>query len=315
MSRFLTPKYMRYRELVESGRFDEDRACESCGYNLRGLAFGRKCPECGHAQSLGVPSHPLTDIILSGDELSRARWRKGLGLAVLVLLAAVVARLGYFFLAARGPTPLLQDCYVWFGAINCIAWVVAVWMITPRAIVQKWPWLNVPRVAARVLALMWLPGYACLVARYTLPSTFGGMPELALCDAGGRFLGGIGVMCTAFILHHVAAEAELPAAARRLSAALWLLWIPTLLAQAFGAFIPWFALVLLGMVLGVWAWLMSLLILGVHELYWHVRWAGIHAVETQGRDERIKKKRREIEAEVEATVRPLPPDSGEGLSY
>jgi hypothetical protein len=315
MSRFLTPKYMQYRELVERGRIESDRACESCGYNLRGLEFGRKCPECGHAQALGTSSHPLTDIILSGNEASRVHWRRGLGLAVLALLGAVVARGGYFFLAARGPTPLLQNGYIWFGAVNSVVWIVAVWMITPRSIGQKWAWLNGPRVAARVLALMWLPGYACLLARYALPASFGGMPALALGDAGGRFFGGIGVMCTAFVLHHIAAEAELPDAARRLSSAMWLLWIPTLLAQAFGVFVPWFVLVLLGLVLGCWAWLMTLMILGVHELYCHVRWSGIHAIEAQGRDDRIKEKRVAIEAEVESTVRPLPPDSGDDLSY
>jgi len=35
---------------VPSPEFEEDRACDQCGYNLRGLRMDQACPECGHVR-------------------------------------------------------------------------------------------------------------------------------------------------------------------------------------------------------------------------------------------------------------------------
>jgi uncharacterized repeat protein (TIGR04138 family) len=58
-------------EDVEQIEVDFDEPCEKCGYNLRGLRVGGKCPECEHVippafppeadQDPLVPFHPIAD--------------------------------------------------------------------------------------------------------------------------------------------------------------------------------------------------------------------------------------------------------------
>src|SRR3954470_20215929 len=36
------------RQIIETFHANVDPLCRSCGYNLRGLPVGRKCPECGN---------------------------------------------------------------------------------------------------------------------------------------------------------------------------------------------------------------------------------------------------------------------------
>ena len=43
---------------------EEDRACPKCHYNVRGMAIGNPCPECGRAIYFGLSTtddHPLSD--------------------------------------------------------------------------------------------------------------------------------------------------------------------------------------------------------------------------------------------------------------
>ena len=47
MSRFLSRKYLKFREAAAHGPIDEDVTCPHCGYILRGLRYGQNCPECG----------------------------------------------------------------------------------------------------------------------------------------------------------------------------------------------------------------------------------------------------------------------------
>ena len=47
MAQFFTDKYLKYRAALERRPVEDDRQCDQCGYNLRGLRFGGRCPECG----------------------------------------------------------------------------------------------------------------------------------------------------------------------------------------------------------------------------------------------------------------------------
>ena len=40
----------RYGPAVPPPDINDDRLCTNCGYNLRGLAYENRCPECGSAQ-------------------------------------------------------------------------------------------------------------------------------------------------------------------------------------------------------------------------------------------------------------------------
>ena len=46
MSGFLSSKYLKYQQALFRERIEEDLHCVKCGYNVRGLTYGRACPEC-----------------------------------------------------------------------------------------------------------------------------------------------------------------------------------------------------------------------------------------------------------------------------
>lgn len=353
MSRFLSPKYLSYRKALTGAVIDRDLPCRSCGYNLRGLRFGRPCPECGEAAALpgfeaepspppppkpGTPIdedlacaacgynlrglkygsdcpecgamvhaiRPLHDLMLDASPVERHRYQVGLALAALCIAVATGARIAYFLAAARGSTRLLDFGYIGIGAVNAVTWIVAVWLITPSGLQRRWPVLSAPRRIARGLALLWIPGYAGLVLYHLNPTALGAALVVDIANYGGRFGGGVGALFVAFILSWIAEEAELPTVARRLNAAVWILWFPTLLAQAFPIAIAWFTLIPLGLVLFFWAWLMILMGLGAHALSRHARWSEVHALSSRNRADRIAEKRRQMAEAIEKTIRPLP---------
>ncbi len=84
---------------------DRDWSCAECGYNLRGLVTGRRCPECGHVNIYrppppGVPS--FSDLYRRKQEAvsSRRSWAYVLTVAV---IGAFVA------------TPAAMIAAVWIG--------------------------------------------------------------------------------------------------------------------------------------------------------------------------------------------------------
>ncbi|MCP3902911.1 MAG: hypothetical protein GY715_04675, partial [Planctomycetes bacterium] len=67
----------------------------------------------------------------------------------------------------------------------------------------------------------------------------------------------------------------------------------------------------LGMVLFFWCWLMGLLLLGILDLHRHVRWGQREAIVTVDRQRRIDERRADLDAEIAATVRPVPRHGGD----
>lgn len=305
MSRFFSPKYLKYRRPVREASVEivEDVPCPRCGYNLRGLATGRNCPECGHRIRRGTPRQ---DVLLSVSEAERRAWTVGLALAAACVLLATVARVGFFLAGAFVRSDALVTAYLLVGTANAGLWIVAVWLITPASLDSAWAWMRRPRLVARALAVLWLVGYGCLLARYDQNLASAIEAWLLLGDRGGRLLGGLGALVVAFIMSWIAEEAELERAARRLNSSVWMLWIPTLLAQAFPAGIAWFGLVVLGWILFFWCWLMMQLALGLFALSRHGHWATIHRIQAAGRSARIVETRRELSAQAARTVRPMP---------
>lgn len=47
VAQFLSDKYLKYRKAIEGRQIEPDLSCDRCGYNLRGLRYGGRCPECG----------------------------------------------------------------------------------------------------------------------------------------------------------------------------------------------------------------------------------------------------------------------------
>lgn len=88
-----------------------DRQCDHCGYNLKGLAEGSKCPECGApARRLGV----RTSGMMTDEAPTRfiKKLRLGFTLASIAILASIVLR------------------FVHLGLIASGFWVAGIWLIT-----------------------------------------------------------------------------------------------------------------------------------------------------------------------------------------
>jgi hypothetical protein len=84
----------------------EDRECPGCGYNLRGLKLGGRCPECGRTISGGQARGRFLDDLSRAPMRYLGTLRAGLALAsvgLMLFTAAIVAR---FAGAVPGPVAM-----------------------------------------------------------------------------------------------------------------------------------------------------------------------------------------------------------------
>ena len=242
------------------------------------------------------------DILLAGSAGARRAWRIGFAIAFLCLLGVVAARLMLFVAGVSGLRDDTAWAYLACGLVLSVSWLIAAWLITPAVLARRFMFMGTLRWVVRGSQLLWPAGYACWM--------FGFAAQDDRWIMWGRVLrlgAGAGVILLAVMLIAVASSAQREIAARRLNAVAWLLPILTLLPQAFPSSIWWVYLVPLGMLLLLWAWVMTLFALGVGELYQHLRWEMADTKRVASRDERIARKRRDHDRALEASVRPPPP--------
>lgn len=75
--------------LDEAGTVKSDIPCRKCGYNLRGLNVGGRCPECGSPVGLSVQG----DLLRFADPNWLMTLRKGVNLILIGVLVAVIVAL------------------------------------------------------------------------------------------------------------------------------------------------------------------------------------------------------------------------------
>ncbi len=150
MAQFLTDKYLKYRAALERRPIEDDRQCDQCGYNVKGLKFGGRCPECG------TPIRYRRDPTLWFDELPLTlirRFQRSCLLATVTLFGMMA--LAVVRLQAASPgfgTALLAGIGLWVYA----AWRLTVPFDHPRAVSLGLGRLSRLRRAARLLQLAWL---------------------------------------------------------------------------------------------------------------------------------------------------------------
>lgn len=141
------------------GTVATDRPCLKCGYSLRGLKYGGRCPECGH---------PINRPRVGGGRFSDALAESPLSyLKPLAVGLLLMATSGVGTAASLG---LVRGGHGLHGAIWSVVlasvWWVGVWIVTrPRPIHDHTiydPLLDSPRLrlAVRLTQLAWLAAAA-----------------------------------------------------------------------------------------------------------------------------------------------------------
>jgi len=250
-----------------------------------------------------APTEPSDDdILLAGGAGARRIWRTGLALAFGCLVGVVAARLMLFVSGVWGVGDEIARTYLACGFVLSVMWLIAAWLITPAVLGKRFMFMGTLRWVVRVSQLLWPAGYACWMLGFAAADD-----RWLLWSRVLRLGAGSGAILLAIMLIAVAGSAQRETAARRLNAVAWLLPVLTLLPQAFPSTIAWIYLIPLGILLLLWAWVMTLYAMSVGELYQHVRWGMVDTRRLESRDDRIARMRQDQDRELAASVRPPPP--------
>ncbi len=297
MAQFFTDKYLKYRAALERRPVEGDRQCDLCGYNLRGLRFGGRCPECG------TTIRYRRDPTLWFDELPLRlirRFQRSCLLATVTLFGMMALAVVRFQAAPPGSgTTLLAGIGLW---------VYAAWRLTepfdhPRAASLGLGRLSRLRRAARLLQFAWLVfGGAAAAAR---PGLFllwaAGLPAVA------------GLVCLVLYLGRIASWVRDEFAEKAFDLSVWgtvlgagLLFIILGLGFAMGGLqiyvVPFMLVLSLGLtVVSLLAFPVGLLSLGRS-----VGWSARHARARQARSSEVAKRMAPRPDPTPAPTDPIP---------
>lgn len=153
MSNLNTEAHFRSRGYLDNRNIDRDLPCRKCGYNLRGLVYGTKCPECG---TVIERKRLLYDHIMDADASYLKSLRFGLALSCIGLWSpAFAGSLEHYSSALGKPGPVLA-----VFAAGSLIFIGGIWLITQRkpheGPPEEW-WMNLSmwaRAATMVLPVL-----------------------------------------------------------------------------------------------------------------------------------------------------------------
>lgn len=161
---------------------DQDRSCK-CGYNLKGLRVGGRCPECGRAISSSTRfKRGMLDDSLTDAPMAYLR------LLAIGCILMMFGSLGTVFLLRFGWST--QNQWLAIGAgIAAIAWLAGVYILTdPRRsdaidpVSEKRQWRKT-RWVVRILFLAWLG--ASIAVYLGIRLTFAGVAGMRMGQGAG----------------------------------------------------------------------------------------------------------------------------------
>jgi len=124
MSNLNTEAYLRARGVIDNEPIDHDHPCPTCGYNLRGLKYGGKCPECGAV----IERRRYQFEHFMDAPIEFMKWvRMGLGL----MAVGYVILLGSIIMAFLASSPSTEILFVFFACAGGML-VAGLWIITKK---------------------------------------------------------------------------------------------------------------------------------------------------------------------------------------
>ncbi len=110
----------------QPGTVTKDRPCQNCGYNLRGLEAGGRCPECGTPISARRPHDRLTDGLVDAPMWYIKQIALAMGMMAAVVIGVILTWLAFWLSLLPG--------IVMLAAMTLLAglWFAASWLATTR---------------------------------------------------------------------------------------------------------------------------------------------------------------------------------------
>lgn len=278
----------------------DDRACRKCGYALKGLRTGGKCPECGTAikRSVGRKGESLVEA--PRDYLEELRFAANVMSGCVLALALLVPILAWQ-MGGQGSAGVATMAGVLF-VLGC-AWVWSVWVVTaPRRLTRATPinlnkewagsrWAARGMLACAPLAMV-LTAAAAMITPGGPTTAFAKLIWIlaGVCALGTFF----GLAPLAIHVSRLASWANDDALAMRMRVAAFSLSVAGPMAIAcfvLPGLVPAlsFGIATLGVLLmGSFVVGLGLLIIGMFQMGLMTRWALANHIELKARDQRLK---------------------------
>lgn len=289
----------RFRGTARAALIEDDLPCSQCGYNLRGLMTGGRCPECG----LLIPRDPTgrvaTDPAALRSRLATPGVRWGLLLSAAGLFVITPITFLRLFLLVG------DDALAWFRTGCALMWGAGALMFLRKGMDVVLPKLSWPRRAISVTQAGWIVGYILLWLRVVVGVELPVLLEQLETMLG--FVAGVGAIVMAWYLKQVAEELEAPEAATRLNVALWGLPILSIILMGFPDTLTILSQVLMGLFLAPWCIVAWTYAMGLRSLSQSLTWTRQGDRRLVGRDDRVAATREEMDREVSAKVRSAKP--------
>jgi len=274
-----------------------DRPCLSCGYNLRGLRAGIKCPECGMPSKMpeGIDD-PLslmpTRVIAA---FIRGCWVASV--CVMGLLGVVIAHRFQAWDSKVTMTVLTGIAMLWVGAAY---WLTPAFAL-PQAVIRGFSHASRLRKSARQLQWGWVIAAGSSAAMMTWPTMGNGLAILLSWGRTLGFLGGLtGIVLLSILMERLSDWARDADAEKMFNWATWGLPIttPLLFVEA----LPMGPRLVL---LVVWLALVCTFPWGLISLSGSVTLSILHAMEHEERMKRRDERTQKYHDQVAETVQKM----------
>jgi len=289
MSKFFTDKYLKYTAALRGMPVEGDRQCEYCGYNVRGLRYGKVCPECGtpirYRRDPDLAFHEMPLPLIKGFRVSCWMAIVAIGAIPALLIAGT---------GIAGSTLGLALMALIVGL-----WLAAVWRLTqpldlPQAVAYGFSPRSRLRNAARWLQFGWAVAVGSGAANQAqaslaFPTTL--FDSLAVV---GVLVGVAGIGALALFLARFAAWVRNEFAAKAFTAAVWstvflgpLMLLLPVIKVTIGPFVFFLVPVILLVIAVLLIVSVAAFPIGLYSLSRSVDWSVIHALDRTDRDRRL----------------------------